>query len=467
VWQPGSDPHLKTKYFDFGQAIARRFRSYRFFVLLRRKQELMSMTTDNRTMWKELGIDLQSHDILMNALGPIFSEVYLSQKNRPAGMGFYDFVVGDIHGIRVKEMREHAKNGGKIVATYCVFVPEEFVWAAGGIPVGLCAGAQFSVPMAESVLPRNTCALIKSSFGFKLGRVCPYVQVSHLIVGETTCDGKKKMFEMLNQYQPVYVMEVPNKKTRRSRDLWLGEVQDFKGVIEKLTGNKLTAESLQEAIRLVNLRRQALQRLYNFRKISPAPISGKDALLATQVAFYDDVKRNTQMLNALCDELTKRVAEGMGVAPRSAPRILISGSPMAIPNWKLHHILESAGAIVVCEESCTGTRFFSELVKPASDSLEDQVKAIADRYMNIHCACFTPNEERLDDIVRLAREYKADGVVHYNLQFCHTYANEAIQVEKRLEKEGIPLLRIETDYSDEDAGQLKTRIEAFLEMLKK
>jgi benzoyl-CoA reductase/2-hydroxyglutaryl-CoA dehydratase subunit BcrC/BadD/HgdB len=424
------------------------------------------MVNENIQMWTELGVDLKSHDLLLNALGPIFQEVYLSQKNRPAGMGFYDFVVGDIHGIRVKELREHAKNGGKVVATYCVFVPEELVWAAGAIPVGLCAGTQFSVPMAESVLPRNTCALIKSSFGFKLGRVCPYVQASHLIVGETTCDGKKKMFEILNQYQPVYVMEVPNKKTERSRQLWHGEVLAFKEVIEKLTGNQITANKLGQAIDLVNKRRLALQRLNNLRKADPVPISGKDALLAIQVSFYDDATRDTQMLNALCDELDKRVAGGQGVTPTKAPRILISGSPMAIPNWKLHHIIESAGAVVVCEESCTGTRFFSDTVKTTGENLNEQLKAIAERYMNIHCACFTPNEERLDDIVKLAKEYRADGVVHYNLQFCHTYANEAVNVEKRLEQEGIPLLRVETDYSDEDAGQLKTRIEAFLEMIK-
>jgi benzoyl-CoA reductase/2-hydroxyglutaryl-CoA dehydratase subunit BcrC/BadD/HgdB len=424
------------------------------------------MANENVQMWEELGIDLKQHDILLNALGPMYQEIYLSQKNRPQGMGFFDFVVGDIHGIRVKELREHSKNGGKVVATYCVFVPEEIVWALGAIPVGLCAGTQFSIPAAESVLPRNTCALIKSSFGFKLGRVCPYIQAADLIIGETTCDGKKKMFEILNEQQPVYVMEVPNKKTERGRRLWRGEVVAFKDVIEKLTGNKLTLEKVTAAIDIVNDRRRAFQRLYGFRKASPVPISGKDALLATQVSFYDDAKRDTQMVTALCDELEKRVAAGEGVAPYNAPRILVSGSPMAIPNWKMHHIIESAGAVIVCEESCTGTRFFSELVEKVPGSLEQQLQAVADRYMNIHCACFTPNEDRLDDIVRLAREYKADGVIHYNLQFCHTYATEAVEVEKRLEKEGIPLLRIETDYSDEDTGQLKNRIEAFLEMIK-
>ncbi len=424
------------------------------------------MTTDNRQMWTDLGIDLERHDMLLNALGPIYQEIYLSQKNRPEGMGFFDFVVGDIHGIRVRELRQHAMNGGKVVATYCVFVPEELVWAADAIPVGLCAGTQFSVPIAEEVLPRNTCALIKSSFGFKLGRTCPYVQSSHLIVGETTCDGKKKMFEILAQYHPVYVMEVPNKKTQLSRELWAGEVFAFKEVIEKLTGNEITADKLSQATKQVNERRRALQRLYNLRKARPVPISGKDALLVTQVAFYDDVARCIQQVNALCDEVESRVTNGKGVFPADTPRILISGSPMAIPNWKLHHILESAGAVVVCEESCIGTRFFTDLVPENGDTVEEQLRAIAKRYMQIHCACFTPNDERLDDIVRLAKEYQVDGVVHYNLQFCHTYANEAVRVERVLEKEGIPLLRIETDYSDEDVGQLRTRVDAFLEMIR-
>ena len=244
-------------------------------------------------------------------------------------MGFFDFVVGDIHGIRVRELRQHAMEGGKVVATYCVFVPEELVWAADAIPVGLCAGTQFSVPIAEEVLPRNTCALIKSSFGFKLGRICPYVQTSHLIVGETTCDGKKKMFEILADHHPVYVMEVPNKKTQSSRDLWLGEVMAFKEVIERLTGNEITADKLSQATKKVNDRRRALKRLHGLRKANPVPISGKDALLVTQISFYGDVNRATQQINTLCDEV-----ETLGWLP-----VRVSSPPMRhasssqVPRW--------------------------------------------------------------------------------------------------------------------------------------
>jgi len=423
--------------------------------------------TDYRSMWTELGLDLEKHDILLGALPGMYEGIFLSQDDRPEGMAYFDFVIGEIHGLRVRELMDHKASGGKVVGLFCVFVPEDLILAAGAIPVGLCAGTQFSVPDAEEVLPRNTCALIKSSFGFKFGRTCPYVQASDFVIGETTCDGKKKMYEILAEYHPTYVMEVPQKKTPLGRELFLDELRGLKAKLEEETGVTITAERLTAAGALVEAKRRALRRLHNARKARPAPISGLDALLVTQIAFYDDVVRFTENVNALCDELEGRIATGEGVAPADAPRILVSGSPMAIPNWKLHRILEDSGAVVVGEESCTGTRYFSPALAANDGSLDAQLAAIADRQLETHCACFTPNDERIDDIRTLAGGWAVDGVVHYNLQFCHTFANEAVKVEKALAKDDIPLLRIETDYGDEDMGQLKTRVDAFLEMIRR
>ncbi len=422
---------------------------------------------DYRSMWTELDIDLEKHDTLLQVLPSMYESIFLSQENRPEAMDYFDFVVGEIHGLRVRELMDHKASGGRVVGLYCVFVPEDLIMAAGAIPVGLCAGTQFSVPDAEQVLPRNTCALIKSSFGFKLGRTCPYVQASDFVIGETTCDGKKKMYEVLAGYHPTYVMEVPQRKTRLGRELFLEETRGLKAKLEAETGVAITAERLAEATAVVEAKRRALQRLHNIRKARPAPITGLDALLVTQISFYDDSVRFAEKVNALCEELEGRTAKGEGVAPADAPRILVSGSPMAIPNWKLHRILEDSGAAVVGEESCTGTRYFSYLAAENDGSLEGQLEVIADRQLETHCACFTPNDERIADILTLARDWRADGVVHYNLQFCHTFANEAVKVEKALAEENIPLLRIETDYSDEDMGQLKTRVDAFLEMIRR
>jgi benzoyl-CoA reductase/2-hydroxyglutaryl-CoA dehydratase subunit BcrC/BadD/HgdB len=219
------------------------------------------------------------------------------------------------------------------------------------------------------------------------------------------------------------------------------------------------------AIKEVNDKRRALQRLNAARKASPVPISGKDALLAVQVAFYDDVPRFTAMVNKIADELEDRVAAGEGVALANAPRILVTGTPMAIPNWKMHDVIEKAGAVVVMEEMCTGSRYYSKLVDEAPTDLPGLIDALTDKYLDINCACFTPNSGRFDDVIRLAEEYRVDGIVQCDLQFCGPYQIEATLVEKAAKAAGVPALRIDTDYSMGDIGQLSTRVEAFLEMI--
>jgi benzoyl-CoA reductase/2-hydroxyglutaryl-CoA dehydratase subunit BcrC/BadD/HgdB len=194
------------------------------------------------------------------------------------------------------------------------------------------------------------------------------------------------------------------------------------------------------------------------------PISGRDSLLINQVSFYDDPVRFTAKIGELCDELEERVKSGEGVAPKDTPRLMMSGCPMTVPNWKLPYIGESSGAIVVGEESCIGTRNTRDLIDESAETVDNMIDAIVDRYMKIDCACFTPNTERLDNIVRMAQELKVQGVIHYALSFCQPYAIEAYRVEKALRSAGIPMLSIETDYSMEDVEQLKTRVEAFVEM---
>lgn len=420
---------------------------------------------DYREMWKDLGMDLETHDLLCEVLPVAFTDVYLSQKNRPEGMGYYDFVVSEIHGVRPAELIEAQKNGKKVFGSFCIFVPDEVIFAADAIATGLCGGSQFWVPGGEKVLPTNTCPLIKASVGARLDRTCPFFRIADMYIGETTCDGKKKAWEILKEDVPMYVMDLPQMKRRKDYKAWAEEITALKDKVEEFTGNKVDAEKLAASIKLINDKRRALQRLSDFRKNKNIPISGKDVLLISQIAFYDDPTRFTQMTNALCDELDKRVEEGISVFPKGTKRILLAGTPLAIPNWKLHNIVETTGGAVVCEEMCTGTRYFENLVDEDRDTFEGQVEALAERYMNINCACFTPNEARIDDIKRLVKEYDIDGVIDVNLKFCNLYDTEGFLVERSLKEAGIPVLGIETDYTDADAQQLRTRIGAFIEML--
>ena len=203
------------------------------------------------------------------------------------------------------------------------------------------------------------------------------------------------------------------------------------------------------------------------RSVDPAPISGLDALLINQIAFYDDPVRFTGAVNKVCDEMEGRIQTGDKVSPKGAPRVLLSGCPMAVPNWKLPAIIEASGGVIVGEESCVGERGVRNLVDDSATDLDGLMDAIVDRYFQIDCAIFTPNEERLQHIESMAKEYRADGVIHYALQFCTPYMIESLPVERRLHEKGIPCLRIETDYSQEDTGQLRTRTEAFLEVIGK
>jgi len=416
-------------------------------------------------MWKDLGMDIEAHDLLCQVLPTAVGDVFMSQENRPTAMDFWDMVISEVHGIRPAELLEAQKQGRKVFGTFCVFVPDEVVIAADGIVTGLCGGSQFWVPAGETVLPKSTCPLIKASVGARLSKTCPFFRIADMYVGETTCDGKKKAYEILGQDVPMHIMDLPQMKRPKDIVKWKDEIAEFAKVVEEFTGNEITAEKLANAIRIVNEKREALKRIYDARKSECLPISGRDALLVIQISFFDDPERCAKMCNRLADELEQRIRDGVSVVPEGTKRILVTGTPLEVPNWKLHNIIETSGAAVVCEEMCTGTRYFENLVDETKTTLDEQFMALSERYMKNNCACFTPNTGRIDDILRLVKEYKVDGVIDCSLKFCCLYDTEKYNVSRALKEAGVPGLSLETDYTDTDAEQLRTRIGAFIEML--
>ena len=365
--------------------------------------------------------------------------------------------------LAIKKLKEQ---GVPVVGAFCTYLPKELPRAMGAAVVGLCSVSDETIPDAEKDLPRNLCPLIKSSYGFAKTDKCPFFYFSDLVVGETTCDGKKKAYEILGEDVPMYIMDLPQMKRECDILKWKDEIAAFAKKVEEFTGNTITPEKLDEAIRLINNKRKALARVFEARKNPDnIPISGTDALLVTQIAFFDDPARCAEMCNKLADELEERNRQGVSVFEKGTKRIMITGTPMAIPNWKLHHIVETSGAAVVCEEMCTGTRYFENLVEEGLPTLDEQFMALSKRYMKNNCSCFTPNPGRVEDILRLAKEYHVDGVIDVNLKFCCLYDTEGYSVERALREAGIPVLGIETDYDDGDSEQLRTRIGAFVEML--
>ncbi len=423
------------------------------------------MSEKYQELLKELGLDISLHDEMMAAVNRLFQQTVAQQENRPKAMDYFDRVLHEAHGGRVAELVTERNQGKKIVGTFCIYVPEELALATDTVPIALCGGIQASVPYAEKTFPRDICPLVKSTLGLAFSKTCPYAPIKSLAVGETTCDAKKKTWEILASKVNFHVMEVPQKKEKLDFDLWRNAVNEFRQKLEELSGTKVEPTRLKEAIRIMNNKRKALQELAELRKVDPPPISGLDGLVVMQAALNDEPSRFTQAVVRLNAELKERIKNGISPVPKGTKRVMITGCPAVMGNWKVHSLVEQSGAVIVWDESCTGSRYFEHLIDETAQDLEGQITAIAERYFKISCACFTPNQERIEAIVKKAREYGVKGVVQYVLQTCHGYNIEAMRVDGALKQVGIPTLKIVTDYSEEDTGQLRTRIEAFIEQL--
>lgn len=375
------------------------------------------------------------------------------------------------YNTRIYQIAEEKKAGKKIVGTLCLFVPDEIIFAAGADRVILCGGKNDTVSIAEQYLPRNICPLIKSSFGSIVNdgcsgvRSCSHFSLVDMVVAENTCDSKKKTYELLGDYVPTYILDLPQRPdSPEALKYFSGELEKFKTVMEQLTGNKVTVEKLKKEIGSSNEMRQLIHRLYDLRKSDPPLISGLDVLKVMQKQYFlspDELKESVSMLIQEAEQVKADLEHGPRNRPRNKPRIMISGCPMAGGNTKVPEIIENRGGIIVAEESCTGTRSFWDLV----DENKDPMTALAERYIKIPCSCMTPNDRRIDNILELVKEFKVDGVVYYTLQFCHGYNIEKYRVQQALKKAGIPMLSIETDYGDSDIEQIGLRIDAFMEML--
>ena len=362
--------------------------------------------------------------------------------------------------IAAKQLKE--KNS-PMVGTFCTYMPQELPLAMGAAVVSLCATSDETIGAAEEDLPRNLCPLIKSSYGFGKTDKCPYFYFSDLVVGETTCDGKKKMYEYLAEYKPMHVMQLPNTQlSDDSFNLWKNEIIRLKGVLETQFDVEITDEAIKKAIVLKNNERKALKRFYALGKLDPPAISGLDILKVLYGStFKFDREVNISEVEALTDRILEEYAAGKTLEAK--PRVLITGCPIGGVTEKVVKAIEDNGAHVVFFENCMGAKAIEDLV---DESNEDIYEALAQKYLSIGCSCMTPNPNRITLLNRAIDEYKVDGVVDVVLQACHTYAIETLSIKRFVNGEkSIPYTSVETDYSTSDVGQLQTRMAAFVEML--
>lgn len=408
-------------------------------------------------MWTELGMEVKLHDQLLDNSSKLHQRNFLWQKNRPEAMELFDTALHDSHGQRVAEIVEYRNAGGKSIGSFCIYIPDELTNAANVLNIPLCGGTGFTVDYADTVLPRDICPLVRSTFGMAISGTCPYKTLKDFVIGETTCDAKKKTWDVFG----IRALEVPQKKKDIDKALWLAEVKDFVKQLEELSGVKITAENLRNSIKKQNKKRNILNAISDYRKLTKPPISGLDCLLISQVVLNMDIDNFISAGETLLSELEQRAKEGLSAYPKPGVRVLMAGTPSPMGFAKIHAAAEMSGLQVVMDESCTGLRYSRGNVAEDLKTLEEMIEAIADRYFDIDCACFSPNSERIQNVQNIIEEFKIDGVVHNILQYCHGFNVEAGAINSKLDEIGIPSIKVISDYSQEDIEQIKLRLEAF------
>lgn len=352
--------------------------------------------------------------------------------------------------------------GIPLIGVFCTYFPQEMALAMKAATVSLCASSDETIAEAEKDLPRNLCPLIKSSYGFGKTDKCPYFYFSDLVVGETTCDGKKKMYEYLEEFKPVHVMQLPNSQSEEGLKLWKAEIIRLKELLEKQFGVTITEADIKEAIVTKNRERQAIKDFYELSKLDPVPILGQDlfkVLIGTTFEF--DRKSIPQKLGALREKVLQEYTQEKKIPKK--PRILITGCPIGGATEKVIKAIEDNGAVVVGFENCSGVKSIEMMV---DEENPDVYGALAEKYLAIGCSCMTPNPNRIKMLDQMIDEYQVDGVVDVILTACHTYNVETLSIKRFVnDKKNKTYMSVETDFSPSDIGQLNTRMAAFVEML--
>lgn len=370
----------------------------------------------------------------------------------------------DTFGEMVPQCYEYAlaqkEQGRKIVGIMCEFTPREIIMAAGGIPVCLCGGSADMIPAAEEVLPANLCPLIKSTFGYGLEKANPFLEMAELLVAETTCDGKKKMYELLSETYPMHVLELPQKPDDPNGfEHWVQELERLKKALEERFGTVITDESLRDAIARMNRERGLRRELAALMKADAPPLTGGELL--DMKGLISCIPQHMDMYRQALEALPGRT---LTTPAKDRVRVLLTGVPLPHGAERVMGLIEESGGLVVCQENCSGLK---PIMEDVDETADDPLRAIAEKYFLLPCSVMTQNERRFDLLRQLATEYRPHCIIEITWQACITYDVESHYVRKLAEDElHLPYLRIETDYSPSDSARIVMRVEALFETVR-
>lgn len=356
--------------------------------------------------------------------------------------------------------QEH-EAGRPIVGILCEYTPRELIMAAGGVPVCLCGGSAETIPAAEEHLPANLCPLIKSTFGYHVLKKNPFLEMADLIVGETTCDGKKKMYELLGESRDVYVLELPQKAGDSDAMIhWTAELRKFRDFLQERYKVEITDCAIRRAIGTMNHERDLRRRLSSLMQAERPPLTGRQ--MHKFKTIIPGIETDTAQYEKAIELYGSQTPACCGSA---APvRVMITGVPIVTGAERVLDIIEQSGGLIVAAENCTGLK---PILEDVDADASDPLTALAEKYFHLPCSVLMPNDHRLETLQQLTAEYRPDCVIELVWQACLTYDVETARIRRLVEEElGLPYLRIETDYSPSDSARIAVRVEALYETVR-
>lgn len=364
---------------------------------------------------------------------------------------------------RVLDSVIHKRNiGAPVIGMYCGYAPVELVRAMGAVPIFLCAFSRKTIPAAEAVLPSNLCPLIKSSYGFIITDTCPFYALSQAIIGETTCDGKKKMFELISHIKPTHIMDLPQIPDEEGALVnWTIMVRKLKNWLERTFGTTITNERIEEEIKETNRKNLLMNNFFRYAVHSPPVVSWDEMYDVIGLDLVSNSHELRRILKNISIKLDERINDREYIGTTGSPRVLVSGCPVGGDASKIFRVIEEAGGVVVAMEACSGMKGYSIHIDEDSD---DPIDALAKAYLRIPCSCMTPNQRRFDALDEMIERFRPNACIDVILQACHSYNVESHRIEQHVRnKYRLPFLKIETDFTESDRAMIKTRVEALFE----
>lgn len=362
----------------------------------------------------------------------------------------------------------HKPEDVKSIGTLCVMVPAELIYAAGAMPVRLCSGSYTAYSIGDDYIPRDACPLVKAVMGFGKIKALPAFDNCSLLIAPVTCDCKKKLAGVMESVKNTIPLHVPPlKKEDADTEVFLRELYRLIPILEKETGRQVTAKSLAEGINLVGKAQYELSEFLKYRRHDPALMHGTQVMSVMNAYSYMPVNVWAGQMHSLNKEMKQRLEQGYFVSRQNQPRILVTGSPIAFPNIKVPLLIEEMGGVLAADETCMGERGLYDPVSVIDSGFDGMMRALASRYTKpCTCPVFVDNSQRIYRMKQMIKENKIQGVIYHVLRGCLVYDYEYQIMEEAMGKMDIPIIRVESDYNEEDVEQLRVRIEAFIELIK-